>query len=311
MAGLGKAQVKPKPQRSQPLAKDEVLVEAVTQEARGHMNYLRGAAKLETVEMRVRADEIDYDDQIGYVEARGNVHFEHFEAGEELWAEKAEYYVGDETGKFYVVRGTSPVKLQTRPRILTSTSPFSFQAKWAERIANRYILHDGMITNCKLPRPWWTLKGPTFDLIPGDRALAYRTVFRLRFIPLLYAPVFYKSLESSPRKSGFLTPNIGNSSRRGQMFGVGYYWAINRSYDATYRTQYFTQRGFAHHLDFRGKPREGFDFNAMFYGVQDRGLKQSDGTRASITSQVFTAPGITVPADISAIGSTPTCVGST
>jgi branched-chain amino acid transport system substrate-binding protein len=31
-------------------------------------------------------------------------------------------------------------------------------------------------------------------------------------------------------------------------------------------------------------------------------IKQSDGTRKSITSQVFTAPGITVPANISAIG---------
>jgi len=62
------------------------------------------------------------------------------------------------------------------------------------------------------------------------------------------------------------------------MIGVGYFWAINRSYDATYRVQDFTDRGFAHHLDFRGKPREGTDFDAIFYGVQDRGLKQDGGS---------------------------------
>src|SRR5205823_12291800 len=95
---------------------------------------------------------------------------------------------------------------------------------------------------------------------------------------LFYAPFFYKSLEKVPRHSGFLTPNIGNSSRRGKMFGVGYFWAINRSYDATYRIQDFTERGFAHHLDLRGKPREGTDFDAIFYAVQDRGLKQDDGS---------------------------------
>ncbi|HXI39312.1 MAG TPA: LPS assembly protein LptD, partial [Bryobacteraceae bacterium] len=61
--------------------------------------------------------------------------------------------------------------------------------------------------------------------------------------------------------------------------GLGYYWAINRSYDATYRVQDFTQRGLAHHVDFRGKPFAGADFDAIFYGVQDRGLLLKDGTR--------------------------------
>ncbi|HXJ38051.1 MAG TPA: LPS assembly protein LptD, partial [Bryobacteraceae bacterium] len=79
--------------------------------------------------------------------------------------------------------------------------------------------------------------------------------------------------------SGFLMPNIGNSSVRGKMIGLGYYWAINRSYDATYRVQDFTQRGLAHHVDFRGKPFAGADFDAIFYGVQDRGLLLKDGTR--------------------------------
>jgi LPS-assembly protein len=279
LAGLGNAQQAPKPLRTEPLDKRDVLVHAVTQEAEGKTYRLRGSAMLETVEMRLKADEIDYDQESGYVEARGRVHFQHFDGGEEIFAEKVEYYLGEETGKFYNLHGSAPMKLEPRPRVLTSTSPFSFEAKWAERIKNRYILHDGMITNCKLPRPWWTLRAPKFDVIPGDRALAYKTVFRVRFLPIFYAPAFYKSLAENPRRSGFLTPNIGNSSRRGKMLGVGYYWAINRSYDATYRAQYFTQRGFAHHLDLRGKPKAGWDFNAIVYGVNDRGLKQTNGDR--------------------------------
>ena len=118
-----------------------------------------------------------------------------------------------------------------------------------------------------------------FDVIPNDRAIAYRSVFWLRGVPMFYAPFFYKSLERMPRSSGFLTPNIGNSSRRGKMFGGGYYWAINRSYDATYRAQYFTQRGFAHHVDLRGKPSAGTDFNAFLYGVNDRLLVNGSGAQ--------------------------------
>ena len=65
----------------------------------------------------------------------------------------------------------------------------------------KYILYDGFVTDCKVPRPWWTLTGPKFDVIPSDRAVAYRTVFRLRGVPMLYMPVLYKSLKRSPRNS--------------------------------------------------------------------------------------------------------------
>jgi len=234
---------------------------------------------IETAEMRVQADEIDYDQETGYTEARGHVLFEHFEWGERLEADRVEYVIGEETGKFYRVKGTTPAQLGARPGVLTSTSPFSFQAAWAERIKNRYVLHDGLLTNCKLPRPWWSLRSSRIDIIPGDRALGYRAVMRLRFVPIFYAPVLYKSLEERPRRSGFLTPNIGNSSRRGLMLGAGYYWAIHRSYDATYRLQYFTQRGPAHHFEFRAKPAREWDGSFLVYGVNDRGLKLASGER--------------------------------
>ena len=128
-----------------------------------------------------------------------------------------------------------------------------------------------------MPRPWWRLRGPRFEIVPGEQAVARNSTFVLRKFPLFFTPYFYKSLERVPRKSGFLMPNIGNSSRRGKMIGLGYFWAINRSYDATYRAQEFTTRGLAHHLELRGKPRAGSDFDAIIYGVQDRGLKLDNG----------------------------------
>jgi LPS-assembly protein len=59
------------------------------------------------------------------------------------------------------------------------------------------------------------------------------------------------------------------------MVGLGYYQTIGRSMDATYVLQDFTSRGYAHHLDFRGKPTQKSDFNLIFYGVQDRGIIQN------------------------------------
>lgn len=265
--------------RANPIPRGEIEIWSVSQAKEGSQYHLRGSARLETAELLLLADEIDYDEDTGEAEARGNVYLKHFAQGEELWADRVEYNIDEESGKFYNVRGSAPVHIEARRGVLASSSPFHFEGRWAERLEDRYVLHDGFITNCKMPRPWWVLRGPKFDVIPGDRALAYRSLFRLRKVPLFYTPFFYKSLKRLPRRSGLLTPNIGNSSRRGKMVGGGYYWAINRSYDATYRAQYFTQRGFAHNVDFRGKPRPGTEFSGLLYGVNDRGVKLQSGER--------------------------------
>src|SRR5579871_356015 len=232
---------------------EHVFIESVTQEVNGPWRYLRGMVRLETTEMQLKADELDYNADTGYVEARGHVHFEHFARGEKIDCDKVEYNIEEETGKFYNVTGTAPSRIAARPGLLTTQNPFYFQSKWAERLKDHYILHDGFLTDCVLPRAWWVLRGPTFDVVPGDHATAHRSWFYLRGIRLFYAPYFYKSLKKEPRKSGFLVPNIGRSSLHGIMTGFGYYWAINRSYDLTYRGQYFSQAGLAHHAEFRGK----------------------------------------------------------
>lgn len=261
-------------------APDEIVTSAVLrQEMEGPVRKLRVAARLETTEMLLTADEIDYNEQTGEAEARGNVTFENFDNGEKLSAVRMEYNLKDETGKFYDVKGSSPAKVEYRPGLLMTNNPFIFQGRWAEKIKNRYVLYDGFVTNCRIPKPWWRLTGPKFDIVPGDRALAYKSYFKVRRIPVLYMPVFYKSLQEEPRRSGFLTPNAGRSTRLGWMYGLGYFWAINRSYDAMYRTRVFTQRGMAHEVDFRGKPRAGTEFDFTLYGVNDRGRLLGDGSR--------------------------------
>ena len=253
-------------------------VNADNMKSDGPIYHLRGHAEIEGAEVSLAADEIDYDDDTGDVNARGNVVFHQYVRGEELHADRVEYNTRDETGKYFNVRGWSRTHVVARPGVLTSDNPMYFEGEWAERRHEKYFLYNGFITNCKLPNPWWTLRGPSFDIIPEERAIARNAVFRLRWMPLFITPYFYKSLEKVPRKSGFLMPNVGHSSIFGFMVGLGYFWAINRSYDLTYRFQDFTERGLAHHLDFRGKPHEGADFDAIFYGVQDNGLKESNGT---------------------------------
>jgi LPS-assembly protein len=265
---------------------DEYLIRAVGQEQDGPWVRLRGGALLETVDMRIKADEIDYNRDTDYAEARGHVEFEHFARGEILICDRAEYYVSAQTGKFFTVSGEAPTRIVARPRRLTTTNPFYFNGEWAERTKDRYILHNGFLTDCVIPRPWWTLHAPVLDIIPGDRAIAHHAWFHIRRIPLFYFPVFYKALDKEPRHSGFLTPNVGNSSARGQVVGMGYFWAINRAYDLTYNGEYFTKVGFTHRVDFRGWVNDKTTFDIITFAVPTTPRSEING--------VIPTPGVTV-----------------
>ena len=275
----------------EPAGPAEYVIKAIKKEVIQSKYYLRGSSSIETTEALLEADEIDYDSETGIAEARGHIHFLNKTRREEMWAGRADYDVKRQQGTFYEVRGSAPGKIDPRPGILTTGNPFLFKGKWAERFQDRYILHDGELTNCTYPNPSWVLAAPKFDIVPGDRALAYKATFKMHRIPLFYAPVFYKDLSSQARRSGFLTPSIGNSNRRGQMVGLGYYWAINRSYDLQYRAQYFTMRGLAQTADFRGKPTKNSDFDFYIYGVDDKGLVQTDGTRKKEGGYIINATG--------------------
>lgn len=251
---------------------------ACTQEKDGPWYRLRGMARVETTDMLLRADEIDYNEDTGEADARGHVQFENFATGEKLLCDRAQYNIDEKTGSFYEVSGSAPARIEARPGILTTSNPFYFEGKWAERIKDEYIVHDGFVTDCRIPRPWWRFRASSFNIIPGHKATARRGWFYFRNLPLLYMPFFYKSLEKQPRRSGLLTPNIGHSSLRGLMLGAGYYWAINRSYDLTYRLQYFSNVGINHTVDFRGKVNEDTDFNFTLYALNDNSSNPSIST---------------------------------
>src|SRR5580704_2934365 len=89
----------------------------------------------------------------------------------------------------------------------------------------------------------------------------------------------------------YASPNIGHSSTYGEMFGLAYYWAISRSYDALYRIQYFTLRGPAHTLEMRGKVTPGTDFYLNVYAVQDRGISVGNGMIQKQGGEEFTFDG--------------------
>lgn len=262
---------------------DQVISDKGVYHLRGKGN---GQVVFEFPNATLKADSVDYDEHQGLATATGRVYYRDYENDEVLYASSATYSTETETGEFTDVRGFMKAKIVARPGVLTSKEPFYFEAARVEKMPGKYVLHDSFITDCEMPRPWWTMNSKTVDYYPRDHAVAHDAVYHFRGIPVFYFPWFHKSLRTEPRKSGFLTPNIGNSTTRGFLFGLGYYQTIGRSMDATYVLQDFTKRGYAHHIDFRGRPSQGSEFNIIFYGVQDRGIQQGGA--------VLKAPGYSI-----------------
>ncbi len=257
---------------------NEIWLGGIKQDSDNEWRYLRRDAVVRTSEMLISADEIDFNSDTNWAYARGHVHLEHYKTGDIINAQKAEFNLETDEGKFYGVTGTTPPKIMSNPAVLSTTNPFYFEANWVDRIKNRYILHHGFITDCKLPKPWWVFDAPTFDIIPGDRAIARSAVFRLKNVPIFYLPLFRRPLGRNPRQSGFLTPTLGHTTLFGFVYGLGYYWAINRSYDMTASGIDYSARGPAILYNFRGKPNDVSDFNFNLYGVDDSGIPVKGST---------------------------------
>ena len=59
----------------------------------------------------------------------------------------------------------------SRPGLLTTNNPFYFEGKWGERRDGKYIIHEGFVTDCRIPKPWWRLTSTKFDITPNDRCV--------------------------------------------------------------------------------------------------------------------------------------------
>ncbi|HEY6645214.1 LPS-assembly protein LptD [Povalibacter sp.] len=98
-------------------------------------------------------------------------------------------------------------------------------------------------TTCPLGNDDWILKASDIDISQKSGIGTGRNV-RLDFkgIPILYTP-FISFPVSDQRKTGFLFPTFGTSSRSGTEIGVPWYWNIAPEYDATLLPTWYSKRG--------------------------------------------------------------------
>ena len=282
--------------RSLPL-RSAVEVRANRQLREGFVRRAEGDVELRYRSIVLTADRLEFDESSGEVEAVGNVHYRTLDGEQDLRAERMSYNLQSELGTFYETRGRASSASQGGPRLLSTDNPFQFEADLVHKAGSHYTIHGGRLTNCDPSSPWWTLQSSSAEIVPGDAAIVRNGLLRLRGIPILYVPYYRKSLKRMPRQSGFLTPTIGNSSRFGRILGQSYFWAINRSFDATFGGTVYTSRGIASNASLRGRPTRNSSFDAVFFDVRDRGREVEGGERLKQGGNSFDMTGQTVFGD--------------
>ena len=125
----------------------------------------------------------------------------------------------------------------------------------AERIEfegeNQIRIKSGSYTTCKPGNDDWYATASDLKL-DYDRQVAEGIDGKVYFlgVPILYSPWLSFSLNNE-RKSGFLSPTFGSSSKSGLELTLPYYWNIAPNMDATISPRVLSKRGTQLNTEFR------------------------------------------------------------
>jgi LPS-assembly protein len=243
------------------------------QQKTGNVYKLRGNAEVHYRTYILRADEITYDSDSGEATAKGHFTLDGGPNDDHIKASHGNYNLAAETGRFYDVTATTGLRFTENRVVLTSTAPFAFTGRVVEKTSSdHYLVYDGTITTCELPRPNWQFQAHKVVVDVGANASIYHSKFLLHGFPVFYFPYATHPVAREVRDTGFLVPTIGRSSTKGNIIGDSFYWVMNRSMDATVGAEYFSKRGWSQRGEFRARPSATSYVDLNFFGVVDRGI---------------------------------------
>lgn len=243
--------------------------------------------------MLVQATEIHYDYSNKRVSAVGNVQI--YYNGSTVEADRVTY---DETTKRIQAEGnvrlTEPDGKITYSELMNLSDDFRdgfvdslrldtpdktrMAAARADRSSGNFtVFHNGIYTACepckddpKKP-PLWQVKAARMIHDEGEKMMYFEDA-RLEFFgrPVAYMPYFSAPDPTVKRKSGFLMPHLGSSSKTGFSVETPYYWALAPDYDVTFSPRLMTRQGALLSGEFRERLVDGA------FSIRASGIYQLD-----------------------------------
>ncbi len=220
---------------------DSVLSQ--TFERNGELVLMREAVEMTQGNMKFYADRVEYHVATRRMVATGNVLL--IEPDHQIAADKADFDPNTRLGTFYNARGFA--KLGTSPEVVTSgpiDPDVQFYGETLEKVSDdTYVITNGGFTSCVQASPRWQMTSGSLRLRVDHYALLRNMMLKVKGVPALYLPYMYYPLSSDGRSTGFLMPSYGSSTYKGHTISNAFFWAINRSQDATFLHDWYSKTG--------------------------------------------------------------------
>jgi LPS-assembly protein len=251
---------------------------------------LTGAVEIQQGDTMLYTDQLEILDEEHTV-ATGNVVLT--QGNNRIAADRAEFNIKTKLGTFFNASGIAnvqpprqaPVAGIVVPQRAGQETDVYFFGETVEKIGfKKYRITNGGFSSCVQPTPRWDLSAGTIVLNVDHYTLLRNAVLNVKGVPMFYLPVMYYPTNDEDRATGFLIPTYGMTTIRGQSISNGFFWAINRSQDATIMHDWYSKAGQGLGTEYRYDFGGGSTGSLAAYSLEDQ-----LGTSAS--SRTFTVNG--------------------
>jgi len=216
---------------------------AKTQEVTADYVKWTGDVVLSQPGMKFFADEVEYYPKTNRLLANGNVLLQ--QPDHQIAADRADFDAVTRLGTFFNARGFASLgKMADVSQFGTLSPDVQFYGETIEKIGPQaYLISHGGFTTCAQANPRWEMTSGSIKLRVDHYALLRNMLLKAKGLPVLFLPALYYPISSNARQTGFMMPSYGSSSYRGQVISNGFFWAINRSEDATVLHDWYSKTG--------------------------------------------------------------------
>jgi LPS-assembly protein len=252
----------------------------------GEKHYLfTGSVELEKGDSSIYADSIEYFEDQERAIARGNVVVT--QGANRIAADHADFNTRTQLGTFYQASGIATVRQGRQqapaaggiivPQMLGQDNDVYYFGETVEKIGpKKYKITNGGFSTCVQPTPRWDLTADTIVLNIDHYTLLRQALLNVKGVPMLYLPWLYYPTTEDDRATGFLIPTYGHSTVRGHSLHNAFFWAIDRSRDATFLYDYYSITGSGAGAEYRYNRGGGSDGQITGYILDQKETTYTD-----------------------------------
>ena len=252
-----------------------------------------GNAILRKGNKTIQADIIEYDQISDELYAKGNVRMDSNES--RITGTEMELSMDSNTG--VLPNATFVTRLKKSGSAFNKSIRGSAAVLFIEGI-DKKRLKGASITTCDAGQNDWFINASEIEINERSKTVdATNAILEFKGVPVLFSPLVNFSFNDE-RKSGFLAPSIGTTSRSGLETSAPYYMNLSPTSDATITPRYFSKRG----LQLQGEYRY---LDKNYSGVSSAEILNSDNNASDnrrylvkINHQHKLADGLTASARI-------------